>query len=150
VAVAAKITVEQVQAAVRRFFELMSAKIPGEIEKMYSHDSSVFNPFTQRSEPGRLSAARREREYFKPEAGYRAEITGSIEVQILADKVAVAAHTMRSFGTNLEEPTLGKRFNRTVQDGRGTHIFILDSEGRLLIAHQHISDIFRAPLEPVK
>jgi hypothetical protein len=65
-------------------------------------------------------------------------------------EVAVAAHTMRSFGTNREEPTLGKRFNRTVQDGRGTHVFILDSEGRLLIAHQHMSDICRAAIEYVK
>jgi ketosteroid isomerase-like protein len=148
--VATRITVEQVQAAVRRYFAVMSAKAPGELEKMYTYDSVVFNPFTPRGEPGRVSATRQEREYFKPQSSYRAEITGPIEVQILADNVAVAAHTMRSFGTNLEEPTLGKRFNRAVRDGRGTHVFILDSEDRLLIAHQHISDICRAPLEPVK
>ena len=148
--VSAKITVEQVQAAVRRYFAALSEKTTGELEKMYTYDSLVFNPFSPRAEPGRLSATRQEREYYKPQSSYRAEITGPIEVQILADNIAVAAHTMRSYGTNLEEPTLGKRFNRAVRDGRGTHVFVLDAEGKLLLAHQHVSDICRAPLEPVK
>ena len=145
-----KITVEQVQTAVRRYFQVLSEKTPGELADMYTYDSLVFGAFVPRPEPGRVSAARREREYFKLQASYRAEITGPIEVQILGDNVAVASHTMRAYALNLEEPTLGKRFNRTVRDGRGTHVFVLDSEGKLLLAHQHISDICRAPLEPVK
>ncbi len=148
--VSTKITVEQVQTAVRRYFQVLSEKTPGELADMYTYDSLVFGAFVPRPEPGRVSAARREREYFKLQASYRAEITGPIEVQILGDNVAVASHTMRAYALNLEEPTLGKRFNRTVRDGRGTHVFVLDAEGKLLLAHQHISDICRAPLEPVK
>ena len=147
---AATITVEQVQAAVRRYFQVLTEKIAGELGKMYTYDSLVFGAFVARPEPGRISAARREREYFRPESSYRAEITRPIEVQILAENVAVAVHTMRSYGVNLEESTLGKRFNRTVRDGRGTHVFVLDPEGNLVLVHQHISDICRAPLEPVK
>jgi hypothetical protein len=148
--VAIKITEEQVQAAVRRYFQVLSDKISGELEEMYTSDSLVFGAYVPRGEPGRISAARRQREYFKPQTNYRAEITGTIEVQILSDKVAVASHTMRAYALNMEEPTLGKRFNRTVRDGRGTHVFVLDAQGKLLLAHQHISDICRAPLEPVK
>jgi hypothetical protein len=117
---------------------------------MYSYDSMVFNAFSPRAEPGRVFATHREREYFKPQSTYRAEVTGAIEVQILADNVAVATYTMRSYGMNLEDQILGRRFNRKVSDGRATHIFIFDSEGNLLIAHQHVSDICRAPVEQVK
>jgi hypothetical protein len=144
-----KITVEQVQAAVKRYFQVLSEKRSGELGKMYTYDALVFGAWVPRAESGRVSAARREREYFAPQASYRAEITGPIEVQILSDTVAVATHTMRAHARNLEEPVRGKRYNRALLDGRGTHVFVLDSEGKLLLAHQHISDICRAPLEPV-
>jgi ketosteroid isomerase-like protein len=147
--VTTKITKEQIQAAVRQYFAAMADKRTGELVKMYSYDAMSFSPYSQRAELGRVAAARREREYFKPDASFRAEITSPIEVHILADNVAVAVHTFRSYAKNLEEPILGKKFNRTLIDGRGTHVFVLDSEGKLILAHQHLSDICRTPLEPV-
>ncbi len=144
-----KITTEQVQAAVRQYFAAMADKKIGELVKMYSFDAMSFGPYAQRAELGRVAAARREREYFRPDASFRAEITSPIEVQILADNVAVAVHTFRSYAKNLEEPILGKKFNRTLLDGRGTHVFILDPEGKLILAHQHLSDVCRTPHEPV-
>lgn len=143
-----KITTEQIQAAVRRYFGAMGDKKPGELVKMYAYEAMTFNPFTSRPELGQVAAARLEREYFKPVTYFRAEITSPIEVQFLADNVAVAVHTYRSYAKNLEDPIRGKRYNRSVLDGRGTHVFILDSEGRLMLAHQHLSDICRTPLEP--
>jgi len=144
-----KITVEQVQAAVRQNFIAMAEKKPGELPAMYAYDALSFNAFTTRPELGRVSAARREREYFKPGTSYTAEITSPIEVKLLADNVALAVYTYRSYGRNLVEPILGKRYNRAVADGRGTDVFTLDEYGKLVLAHQHLSDICRAPLEPV-
>ncbi len=143
-----KITVEQVQAAVRRYFTAMADKNPGELMKMYAYAAVTVNPFLPRPELGQVAAARREREYFKPLTQFRAEITSPIEVQFLADNVAIAVHTYRSYAKNLEDPIRGKRFNRSILDGRGTHLFTLNSAGELILAHQHLSDICRAPLEP--
>ena len=141
-----KITVEQVQAAVRRYFASMADKKPGELVKMYAYEATTFNPFSQRPELGQVAAARLEREYFNPLTHFRSEITSVIEVKLLADNAAVAVHTYRSFATNLEDPIRGKRYNRSVLDGRGTHVFVLDSEGKLILVHQHLSDISRTPL----
>jgi hypothetical protein len=149
VCVAARITVEQVQEAVRRYWSAMAEKEPGTLVRMYSYDSVTFNPFSSRPELGQVAAARLEREYFAPLTQFRGEITSPIDVQFLADNVAVAVHTYRSYAKNLEDPIRGKRFNRSVLDGRGTHVFVLNSEGKLVLAHQHLSDIGRAPVEEV-
>jgi len=148
VRVTPRITEEQVQAAVRRYFAAMSDQRPGELVKMYAYEATTFNPFTQRAELGQVAAARLEREYFKPFTHFRAEFTSPIEVQFLTDNVVVASHTYRSFAKNLEDPIRGKRYNRSVLDGRGTHVFMIDSEGKLILMHQHLSDICRTPLEP--
>jgi hypothetical protein len=148
VRVTTKITAEQVQAAVRHYFASMADKKPGELVKMYDYKATTFNPFSQRPELGQVAAARLEREYYKPLTHFHSEITSPIEVQFLADNVAVAVHTYRSYAKNLEDPIRGKRFNRSVLDGRGTHVFVLDSEGKLILAHQHLSDICRTALEP--
>jgi hypothetical protein len=148
VRVTTKITAEQIQAAVRRYFGAMSDQKPGELVKMYAYEATTFNPFNQRAELGQVAAARLEREYFKPFTHFHAEITSPIEVQFLAENVAVASHTYRSFAKSLEDPVRGKRYNRSVLDGRGTHVFLIDSEGKLTLVHQHLSDICRTPLEP--
>jgi hypothetical protein len=148
VRVTTKITAEQVQAAVRHYFASMADKKPGELVKMYDYKATTFNPFSPRPELGQVAAARLEREYYKPLTHFHSEITSPIEVQFLADNVAVAVHTYRSYAKNLEDPIRGKRFNRSVLDGRGTHVFVLDSEGKLILAHQHLSDICRTALEP--
>ncbi len=142
-----KITVQQVQNAVRRYFETMANKIPGELSKMYSYDAVVFGPYGARQDLGRVWATVRDREYCQPESTYHFEFTSPIEVQILADNVAVATHTFKSIATNVKEPILGKALNRKMADGRGTHVFVLSPEGELLLAHQHLSDICRLPLE---
>ena len=144
-----KITVEQVQEAVLHYWATMESKESGELVRMYAYDAVTFNPFTSRPELGQVAAARLEREYFTPLARFHAEITSPIDVQFMADNVAVAMHTYRSTGTNLEDPIRGKRYNRTVPNGRATHLFILNTEGKLILAHQHLSDISRAAIEEV-
>jgi hypothetical protein len=143
-----KVAEEQVQAAVRQYWAAMSDKRPGVLMKMYDYESTTFNPFSPRPELGQVAATRLEREYFKPFTHFDAEITSPIDVRFLADNVVVAVHTYRSYGKNIEDPIRGKRYNRSVLDGRGTHVFIIDSDGKLTLAHQHLSDICRTPLEP--
>jgi len=141
------ITVQQVQDAVRRYFETMADKMPGQLTKMYSCDAVVFGPYGPRADLGRVWATIRDREYGHPECSYHFEFTSPIDVQILSDTVAVATHTFRSTANNVKEPILGKTLNRKLTDGRGTHVFVLSPEGELLLAHQHLSDICRLPLE---
>jgi hypothetical protein len=118
-------------------------KTPGEMEKLYTYDSTIFNPFAQRTESGRVSAARKEREYFENEASFRAEVTSSIEVMLLSDNVAVATYTFRWQATGVMGGLAGKRVNKTVRNGRATEVMTLDREGGLRIVHQHHSDIWR-------
>jgi hypothetical protein len=120
-------------------------KSVGEMGNFYSYDSIVFNPFSPRAESGRVSAARKEREYYAPNTNFHAEITSPIQVHILADQIAVASYTFRWYARNMEEEILSKRFDKSVRDGRATQVFVLTPEGTLHIVSEHLSDIWRDP-----
>jgi ketosteroid isomerase-like protein len=137
------ITAPQIESAVHRYWDVLMKKAAGEMAKFYSYDSTVFNPFSQRAEPGRVSATRKEREYFTANTTFRAEVTGAIEVQMLADNIAVATYTFRWQASNMEQEVLGKRFDKAVRDGRATQVFKLSAEGELHIVNEHLSDIWR-------
>jgi hypothetical protein len=141
--IAARISAEQVQAFVHQYWRVLMDKTPGEMEKLYTYDSTIFNPFAQRPEPGRVSAARKEREYFENQTSFRAEVTSPIEAMLLADNVAVATYAFRWQATGMMERVGGKRCDKAVRNGRATEVIVLDSEGKLRIAHQHHSDIWR-------
>jgi len=49
-------------------------KTPGEMEKLYTYDSTIFNPFAQRTESGRVSAARKDGNTSN-QTSFRAEVT---------------------------------------------------------------------------
>jgi hypothetical protein len=137
------ISTSQIENAVQRYWRVLMEKMTGEMEKFYSYDSTVFNPFSPRAEPGRVSAARKEREYFTPMTSFHAAITGPITVQILADNLAVASYSFRWRAGNMEEKMLDKKFDKAVRDGRATQVFLLTPEGKLLIVNEHLSDIWR-------
>jgi hypothetical protein len=141
--ITSKISSDQVQAFVHQYWRVLMDKTPGEMEKLYTYDSTIFNPFAQRTESGRVSAARKEREYFENQTIFRAEVTGPIEVMLLSDNVAVATYTFRWSATGVMGGLAGKRTDRAVRNGRATEVIALDFEGRLRIVHQHHSDIWR-------
>jgi hypothetical protein len=141
--VADVISSTQIEDAVRRYWRVLMEKTDGAMSTFYTYDSTVFNPFSTRSEPGRVSATRKEREYFTPKTSFRAEITGPIAVQVLSDHIAVASYTFRWHATNMEERVLGRRFDKGVRDGRATQVFVLSPEGELRIVNEHLSDIWR-------
>lgn len=146
----AKITADQVQAFVHRYWRVLMDKSAGEMEKLYTYDSNVFNPFSQRTEPGRVSAARKEREYFTTKTDFRAEVIGAIEVLIPAENVAVASYAFRWFASGMVENIMGKEFNKAVRNGRATQVLVLDKEGKLHIIHEHLSDIWRDTVAPTR
>ncbi len=137
------ISTTQVESAVRRYWQVLMQKTPGEMASFYTYDALVFNPFSPRMESGRVSAARKEREYFTPQTTFQAEVIGPIEVQLLSQSIAVAMYSFRWHATNMEEKVLEKHFNKSVREGRATQVFVLSEEGQLRIASEHLSDIWR-------
>jgi hypothetical protein len=142
------ISTSQVESAVRRYWQVLMEKSIGEMESFYSYDSTVFNPFSPRTEPGRVSATRKEREYFTPQTTFRAEITGHIDVQILSDTIAVASYPFRWTAKNMELSVLARKFDKAVRDGRATQVFVLGQDGTLRIVNEHLSDIWRDQQTP--
>ena len=137
------ISTTQIDSAVRRYWQVLMQKTPGEMAKFYTYDALVFNPISQRTESGRVSAARKEREYFTPQTTFQAEVIGPIEVQLLSGSIAVAMYSFRWHASNMEEKVLEKHFNKSVREGRATQVFVLSEEGHLCIASEHLSDIWR-------
>jgi ketosteroid isomerase-like protein len=137
------ISVSHVEDAARRYWRILMEKMTTEMTSFYSYDAVVFNPFSPRMEPGRVSAARKEREYFGPQTKFRAEITGLINVQLLSETIAVASYQFHWEASNMEQKILGKKFDKAVRDGRATQVFMLNPEGKLLIVSEHLSDIWR-------
>jgi hypothetical protein len=143
--VVTKITADRAVAFVQEYWKLLTDKTPG-VEQVYTYDAKIFNPFEQRPESGRVSAARKEREYFENKTTFRPEITSPIEVYLLADNVAVATYSFRWEATGML--TAGKRFKKSLRNGRATDVITLDFEGQLRFVHQHHSDIWRDTAPP--
>ena len=95
-----KLTPEHIQSEVRRFWSVFMEKNADELMAFYSAESSVFSSLSPRPEPGRLAAARRQREYFHRDANIRAT-TGAFEVVMLGDRAALASYTFTFHATRI-------------------------------------------------
>jgi ketosteroid isomerase-like protein len=135
--VAETISTEKVKASVHKFWEVFTSKSSEALADFYAHESSVFGSQTTRTEPGRLAAARRHREYFHSQSVLKAEV-GAIEVTALGDKAAVASYTFKFHATKVAN-VLGKAVEEDITNGRATQVFILDGSGHLRIVHEHLS-----------
>jgi hypothetical protein len=82
-------------------------------------------------------------QYFSPKTRLPCGYHWSIEVNILADNVAVATYTFRWYATSMFETAMVTTSDKAVRDGRGTQVFVLDPDGKLRIVHEHLSDIWR-------
>jgi hypothetical protein len=65
--VVTKLTAEDVRKAIELFWSTFLAKSEEELNDFYAPGSTVFQIAMGRSEPGRLGAMRRSREYFSPD-----------------------------------------------------------------------------------
>jgi ketosteroid isomerase-like protein len=136
------LTPEQVQVEVRRFWSAFMDKNADELMAFYSAESSVFSSVAPRPEPGRLAAARRQREYFHKNANILAT-TGAVEVVMLGDRAALANYTFTFHATRIGGAT-GTVSEEDIRHGRATQVFILDHDGKIRIVHEHLSAIDKA------
>ena len=137
-----KLTPEHVQSEVRRFWSVFMEKNADELMAFYSAESSVFSSLSPRSEPGRLAAARRQREYFHRNANILAT-TGAVDVVTLGDRAALASYTFTFHATRIGGAT-GNVSEEDIRHGRATQVFILDHDGKVRIVHEHLSAIEKA------
>lgn len=132
-----KITADIVKAEVERFWQVFTGKFAEELAEFYAHESSVFGSQGKRTEPGRLAAARRQREYFHPQSVLRAEL-GEIEILLIGDSAAVATYIFKFHAAKITN-VLGKSMDEEIQNGRATQVFAPDAGGKLRIIHEHLS-----------
>src|SRR5260221_6192958 len=96
----ARLTVEQIKGEVLRFWNVFMEKNAEALMNFYAPDSSVFSSISARVEPGRLSAARREREYFHAKSTVRST-PGNVEVILVSDTSAVAVYNFAFHATKV-------------------------------------------------
>ena len=133
--IATTLTPDLIQAEVRRFWAAFLDKRINEITEFYTPDSTVFTTSSRRAEPGRLAAARRVREYFAPHILLRHSM-GMIDVQMLADSVAVASY---NFDFHAERRVQSGMPDEHLLGARCTQVFGIDAEGEVKIFHEHLS-----------
>lgn len=137
-----KISVDQVKGEVQRFWNAFMDKNADALMEFYSAESSVFSSVSPRAEPGRLAAARRQREYFQKASIVRAS-TGPIEVVMLGDAGAVASYNFQFHATRVSSFG-GQTQEEDIKQGRATQVFKMDPDNKLRIVHEHLSSMDKA------
>ena len=133
-----KLTTEQIRGEVLRFWNVFMEKNAEALMNFYAPDSSVFSSVSSRVEPGRLAAARREREYFHAKASVRST-TGNVEVILVSDTAAVANYNFTFHATKVGGASASAE--EDIKQGRATQVFRLEPDGRVLIVHEHLSSV---------
>lgn len=138
----AKLTPDQVKVEVQRYWTAFMDKNADLLMEIYSAESTVFSSVSPRPEPGRLAAARRQREYFHKSSDVRVS-TGPVDVVMLGERAAVAGYTFQFHATRAGT-TFGQTVEEDIKNGRATQVFILDLDGKVRIVHEHLSSIEKA------
>ncbi|MDP9266761.1 MAG: nuclear transport factor 2 family protein [Acidobacteriota bacterium] len=133
-------TADQVRAEVQRFWNAFAGKDAQTLADFYAHESSVFGSSATRSEPGRLAATRRQREYFGAHSTLKATL-GAIDVAILADGGAAVADYTFQFHASKVMTALGSVTEENIKHGRATQVFAFDPDGKVRIVHEHLSTV---------
>ena len=135
-----QLTADQIRAEVHRFWNAFAGKDAQTLAEFYGHDSSVFGSDATRSEPGRLAATRRQREYFGAHSTLKATL-GTIDVAILADGAAAVADYTFQFHASKVMTALGSVTEENIKHGRATQVFTFDPDGKVRIVHEHLSTV---------
>src|SRR5262245_47859523 len=134
-----KLTVEQVKGEVQRFWNIFVEKNAEHLMEFYGPESSVFSSVTARPEPGRLAAARREREYFHKASVLRAT-PGPVDVIMIGEHAAVASYNFQFHATKVAS-SFAQATQEDIEHGRATQVFQYDADGKLRIVHEHLSSV---------
>jgi ketosteroid isomerase-like protein len=135
-----KLTPDVVKGEVQRFWNVFVDKNADQLMEFYGPESSVFSSVTSRQEPGRLAAARRQREYFQKHSVLRAT-PSMIDVIMLSEHAAVASYNFTFHASKIATITGGNNHDEDIKNGRATQVFQYDSEGKLRILHEHLSSV---------
>lgn len=135
--VTAKLTAEDVRKTIQLFWTTFLAKSEQALNAFYAPESTVFQIAMGRSEPGRLGAMRRAREYFNLDTKMDLKLS-PIDVVLCGSDAAVASYTFQ-FEASGRDVGGGKRAEEKLQLVRATHVLYRDSSGRLRIVHEHFS-----------
>jgi ketosteroid isomerase-like protein len=134
--VAAKLTADDVRKSVELFWAAFLAKCEDELNDFYAMGSTVFQVAMARSEPGRLGAMRRSREYFNPDTRMDLKLS-PIDVVMCGADAGIASYTFQFQATGRD--LAGKRTEEKLDTVRATHVMHRDASGKLRIAHEHFS-----------
>ncbi len=134
--VTAKLTADEVRKAVELFWATFLAKSEEELNDFYAPGSTVFQIAMGRSEPGRLGAMRRSREYFNPDTRMELKLS-PIDIVLCGNDAGVASYTFQFQATGRDIG--GKRLAEKLETVRATHVMHRDASGKLRIAHEHFS-----------
>jgi ketosteroid isomerase-like protein len=134
--VTVKVTADDVRKAVELFWAAFLAKSEDELNDFYAMGSTVFQVAMGRSEPGRLGAMRRAREYFNPDTRMELKLS-PIDVMMCGDDTGIASYTFQFQATGRD--LAGKRTEEKLDTVRATHVMHRDATGKLRIAHEHFS-----------
>lgn len=129
------VTSEMVRSEVSRFWNAFTEKRSDELAEFYASECSVFGSMNKRAEPGRLAAARRDREYFGRNTELRVSF-GEIDVVQLGKDAAVASYNFEFHA--MKTSRLGQP-DEHIDHGRCSQVFGVDNEGQLKIFHEHMS-----------
>jgi ketosteroid isomerase-like protein len=135
-----QVTADLIRGEVQRFWNAFAGKDAAALAEFYAHESSVFGSDATRSEPGRLAATRRQREYFGAHSTVKATL-GTIEVIVLADAGAAVAEYTFEFHASKVMTAMGTPAEENIKHGRATQVFAFDPEGKLRIFHEHLSTV---------
>jgi ketosteroid isomerase-like protein len=134
--VSGNISPGEIRAEVQKFWSILSGKSREKLEDLYSQSAIVFTGKARHSEPGKLTAMRRMRQFVGADSDSSAEID-PIEVQFAGQDVAIASYTYRFHSSKIHKD--GSRVQRNTLFGRSTQIFQRDDRGTLRIVHEHLS-----------
>lgn len=131
----ATLSPEVIRNEVERFWKTFADKNVEALEEFYAHESVGFGSASTRSEPGRLSATRRQREYFGSSSPIRVQVS-PVDVVMLESTAGVASYTFEFHATRTS--ATGKS-EEHIKNGRATQVFGLDPDGQIRIFHEHMS-----------
>lgn len=132
-----KLKTEDVKKAIEAFWGAFLNKSEQSLHSFYATGSIVFQVNLPRSEPGRLGAMRRSREYFGPDTKLEMKLS-PIDVILVGKDAGVALYTFQ-FQCTGRDLGAGKRIDEKLEVVRATHVLQRDDMGQLRIVHEHFS-----------
>ena len=133
----AKLTSDEVRKTIELFWSTFLAKSEERLHGFYAPGSTVFQIAMGRSEPGRLGAMRRSREYFHADTHMELKLS-PIDVVLCGNDAGVASYTFQ-FQASGRDIGGGKRSEEKLDCVRATHVVHRDASGKIRIAHKHFS-----------